>query len=221
MKIATDILLSLLLIGGGYVFVCHYLRKEKAKLRQWHVLELSTKRICYLLSAVCVAAVLVILFEMIYELHWISQWKLLRLVLLLFPIAVIDFRLQKIPNQLLLFMVAVRCLIYIIEYCVLGRAAFVILKDNVIGALAVGIFFLLLLLIFKNSIGMGDIKLFVAMGLYQGLWGVINSVFFSLAVSFVISVTLLITRKKGRKDTISFGPSILVGTVIAIALAGM
>ena len=80
---------------------------------------------------------------------------------------------------------------------------------------------MVLLLAFKNSIGMGDIKLFAVMGLYQGLWGVINSVFFSLAASFVISIAFLITKKKGRKDSIAFAPSIFVGTVVAICLAGM
>lgn len=64
-------------------------------------------------------------------------------------------------------------------------------------------------------------KLFAVMGLYQGLWGAVNSVFFSLLASFVVSVALLISKKKGRKDTISFGPSILIGTIAAIGLAGM
>ena len=110
---------------------------------------------------------------------------------------------------------------YIPEFISSPATGFLILKDNLVGAAVIGIFFFLLFLVFKNSIGMGDIKLFAVMGLYQGLWGAVNSVFFSLVVSFVLSVGLLITRKKGRKDTIPFGPSILIGTAIAIGLAGM
>jgi leader peptidase (prepilin peptidase)/N-methyltransferase len=32
---------------------------------------------------------------------------------------------------------------------------------------------------------------------------------------------LLISKKKKRKDSISFGPSILLGTIIAIGLSGI
>lgn len=68
---------------------------------------------------------------------------------------------------------------------------------------------------------MGDIKLFALMGLYQGLFGVFNSVFFSLIVSFFISIILLILKRKNRKDVIPFGPSIYAGTVVGIFLTGL
>lgn len=99
------------------------------------------------------------------------------------PIAAVDLRVQKVPNKLLLVALAIRVLIYIAEFIVSVPAAVNTLKDNLLGAIIIGAFFLLLLLVFKNSIGMGDIKLFAVMGLYQGLWGAINSVFFSLMVS--------------------------------------
>ena len=73
------------------------------------------------------------------------------------------------------------------------------LKDGVIGAAVIGLFFLLISLVFKNSMGMGDIKLFALMGLYQGLWGAFNSVFFSLLVSFFLALGLLISKKKKRR----------------------
>ena len=89
------------------------------------------------------------------------------------------------------------------------------------GAIIIGGFFLIILLIFKNSIGMGDVKLFALMGLYQGLLGVFNSVFFSLIVSFFISIILLMLKRKNRKDVIPFGPSIYIGTVVGIFLTGL
>ena len=141
--------------------------------------------------------------------------------MIMLPIAVVYLIVQKVPNKLLLVALAIRVLIYIAEFIVSVPAAVNTLKDNLLGAIIIGAFFLLLLLVFINSIGIGDIKLFAVMGLYQGLWGAINSVFFSLMVSFVLSVGLLITKKKGRKDTISFGPSIFIGTIIAMGLAGM
>jgi len=38
-------------------------------------------------------------------------------------------------------------------------------------------------------------------------------------VSAIVSVVLLILKKKGRKDSIPFGPCILVGYFIALVLS--
>lgn len=221
MTIIVEIGMSMILVAAGYIYVCFYLNKEKVNVQKTKVFRLTRNKIVYLIGGICSIACLIILFEKFYTLSLIQNIKLLSLVLVMLPIAAIDFRLQKIPNQLVIAAVAIRGVIYIAEFSSSSTKAFSTLKDNAIGALIIGMFFLLLLLVFKNSIGMGDIKLFAVMGLYQGLWGAVNSVFFSLVVSFVISIVLLITRKKGRKDSISFGPSILLGTIIAIGLTGM
>lgn len=221
MIIVADIALSIVLLLVGYVSACYYLNGVKWNSKNVEVLKLTRNKIIYLCFGVIAVATLITLFQIVYNLKLISQIKLLTLVLIILPVAAIDLRLQKIPNQFMLAALVLRLVIYIPEFIISASNAFSTLKDNILGALIIGVFFILLLLIFKNSIGMGDIKLFAIMGLYQGLWGAINSVFFSLVVSFVVSVALLISRKKEKKDTISFGPSILLGTIIAIGLAGM
>ena len=221
MIIVADIALSIVLLLVGYVSACYYLNGVKWNSKNVEVLKLTRNKIIYLCFGVIAVATLITLFQIVYNLKLISQIKLLTLVLIILPVAAIDLRLQKIPNQFMLAALVLRLVIYIPEFIISASNAFSTLKDNILGALIIGVFFILLLLIFKNSIGMGDIKLFSIMGLYKGLWGAINSVFFSLVVSFVVSVALLISRKKEKKDTISFGPSILLGTIIAIGLAGM
>jgi len=221
MTIAIDIILSLILIFIGYISVCYYLNNIAWISINLTVLRPSKNKIIYLSLEILTVAFIIVLFQVVYKLDAISQIKLLVLVLIIFPIAAIDLKLQKIPNCFILSALVIRGLIYIAEFIISVPAAFSTLKDGFLGAIILGGFFLLLLLIFKNSIGMGDIKLFVVMGLYQGLWGAINSVFFSLIVSFFISISLLIGKKKGRKDTIPFGPSVLLGIIIAIALSGM
>lgn len=221
MIIAIDIILSLILIFIGYISVCYYLNNIAWNSINVTVLRPSKNKIIYLSLEILTVAFIIVLFQAVYKLDAISQIKLLVLVLIIFPIAAIDLKLQKIPNCFILSALVIRGLIYIAEFIISVPAAFSTLKDGFLGAIILGGFFLLLLLIFKNSIGMGDIKLFVVMGLYQGLWGAINSVFFSLIVSFFISISLLIGKKKGRKDTIPFGPSVLLGIIIAIALSGM
>lgn len=221
MIIAVDIALSIILLIAGYVSTCYYLNKVKWSSKNIAVIKLTRNKVLYLCFGAVAVATLIVLFQTVYYLELIPQVKLLTLVMVILPVAAIDLRLQKIPNQFMVAALILRVIIYIPEFIISTPVAFSTLKDNLLGAVIIGVFFLLLLLIFKNSIGMGDIKLFAVMGLYQGLWGSINSVFFSLMVSFVLCIGLLLTRKKGRKDIIPFGPSILLGTIIAMALSGM
>lgn len=222
MVIAADIALSLFLVALGYAAACYYLKGIKWNKLNIEALKLNSRnKIIYIAAALISLGALIAVFQQLYGLSLIQQLKLLTLAAVLFPVAAVDYRVQKIPNQFVLAAVAFRCVFYIFEFILSPSDAFEILKDNLIGALVIGAFFLLLLLVFKNSIGMGDVKLFAVMGLYQGLWGAIYSIFFSLLVSFVLSLLLLITKKKQRKDTISFGPSILLGTILSIAMFGM
>lgn len=221
MKIALDIFISVILLLVGYIYTCYYFNNVKTLCFDKNALKITRNKIVYLVVGALVVGILIVLFENVYSLSAINQVKLLSLTMIMLPIAVVDMRVQKVPNKLLIGALLVRIAIYIAEFIFSVGIAWDTLKDNLLGSVVIGGFFLLLLLIFKNSIGMGDIKLFAIMGLYQGLWGAVNSVFFSLLVSFVVSVFLLSTKKKGRKDTVSFGPSIFIGTVIAMGLAGM
>lgn len=223
MKITIEILLSFILICLGYVGTCVYLKNDGLKPFKLNELTVNTKpRLIYIVFAVLVSAGVITLFNTLYvSSGMVHSLKLLTLIECIIPMAAVDHRKHKIPNQFLLFALGLRIVFYIIEFVISVSSAFDTLKDNAIGAAVIGVFFLLISLVFKNSIGMGDIKLFAIMGLYQGLWGAFNSVFFSLLVSFFLAIGLLITRKKKKKDAISFGPSILLGTIIAIGLSGI
>lgn len=223
MNIVICIIWCFVLITVGYLEAIAYLNNVNWKSYNLTIAKVKGKnRVLYLLIAVGVSGTLIYLFRTIYvDVTLLVQLKLLTLVLFMFPIAIVDYRFQKIPNCFILWALIIRGLFYIIEAIESPPKMLATVLDNVIGVLIIGGFFLLILLLFKNSIGMGDIKLFAIMALYQGLWGAVNAVFCSLVVSFFWSIFLLITRKKKRKDMISFGPSILIGTIIAIGISGM
>ena len=221
MTIIIEVLVAAALISFGYVYCCYYLGKEKQFTSILIMLKLTKMKVFYLILSIISILSFILIFEEMYDIGIFTKIKLLSLVSFLIPAAAIDLRKQVIPNQLLFFSLTFRVLLLVFEFIFSTSTIFLILTDSIAGAVIISAFFLLLYFVFKNSIGMGDIKLFAIMGLYQGLWGVINSVFFSLMTSFLISIGLLVTRKKSRKDTISFAPSILLGTIIAIGLTGM
>jgi leader peptidase (prepilin peptidase)/N-methyltransferase len=75
-------------------------------------------------------------------------------------------------------------------------------------------------LIAKGGFGFGDVKLAWFLGLYSAYLGwseLLVATFVPFAVGGVVSIFLLVTRIKGRKDAIPFGPYMVIGAYIAIA----
>jgi leader peptidase (prepilin peptidase)/N-methyltransferase len=62
--------------------------------------------------------------------------------------------------------------------------------------------------------GGGDIKLIGALGFVLGLKMVFLNIFLSFIIGAIISLMLIALKKKGRKDSIPFGPFICMGFLI-------
>lgn len=151
-------------------------------------------------------------------------WFSLKRVILLsvmWPIAYIDFKTYRIPNVFILYGLIGRAIILIFELIFVRNYIGSIIKSEIIASAVLIVSALLCTIIIKNSIGFGDVKLFLVMGLMQGIDGVWSSIFLSLIISFIVAVILLISKKKTRKDAIPFGPSLVIGTFISILLTGM
>lgn len=73
------------------------------------------------------------------------------------------------------------------------------------------------LLIYGNdgAMGMGDVKLFIPIGLFLGWKLALLSLFFSVMLGGITCLVLLISRVVNRKSAVPFGPFIVVGTFIA------
>ena len=221
MNILIDSLLCVILLGLGYYGVCSYLSAQKLVKPDANLLKISRNRIIYLVAGFVTSVVLILILNFYYNRDLTQQLKLLSIMLIILPNAAVDFRIHKMPNVFMIAGLVLRLLLFAVEFFLKSSTFLNTVIDSLLGGVIIGVFFFLLLIIFKNSIGMGDVKLFALMGLFQGLWGAVNSIFFSLIVTFFLSIYLLKNKKKKKKDTISFGPEIYLGTLIGICLAGM
>lgn len=160
--------------------------------------------------------------ELIYK-NNLLIWNIKLLVLtgIIFPAAFIDYKEHIIPNKIIGSAILLRIVIWIIEAFIDVERFLAVLKGDIIASVIIVVFFFLCSLIVKNGIGMGDVKLMGIMALYQGLTGIMSSLFFSMLVAFVEAIVLLITHKKNRKDAIAFAPAVLVGTILAVAMTGL
>ena len=251
MILLTEITVSVLLIALNYIMLCGYLSGNRFSIGNRAYLSFNFVRILYIVIALLITGTEIILFQVLLDLEFIVQFKLIVLILIIIPCAAADFKIEKIPNRFLIEGLIIRAVLVIVELFAAVRSAvasatassewcgmaemntflfesragvYAVLAgfiDEIVGAVVCSGFFLLMLLLFKNSIGMGDIKLFALIGLYKGLWGSVVSVFLSLCVSFVVSVFLLASKRKSRKDTLPFGPCILMGMFLSSCLFGM
>lgn len=83
-----------------------------------------------------------------------------------------------------------------------------------------GVFFLLVLAS-PAALGLGDVKLIGVLGLllgWQGWATVLAGTFLGFLLAAFAAVFLLATRRAGRRDTVPFGPFLLLGALAALLL---
>lgn len=88
------------------------------------------------------------------------------------------------------------------------------------GALMLG--YLLLALVYPAGLGLGDVKLAASLGLYLGWLGWSYPVVGTVAaflVGGVVSIVLLLAGRATRRTAVPFGPSMLVGALVAAVWA--
>ena len=154
----------------------------------------------------------------------IGNMAVLKRVLLLaviWPIAYIDFHTYRIPNAFVVYGLGVRACVLVFELLFNDGALVYTLISEGIAAGALFIASMLCAVCMKGSIGFGDIKLFLVMGLFLGMEVCWSAVFSALVISLVVALFLLATKKKSRKDTMPFGPAIVMGTYLSVCLTGM
>ena len=73
-------------------------------------------------------------------------------------------------------------------------------------------------LIYKtdDAMGMGDVKLMAPIGMFLGWKLCLIALFISVVIGGVVSLLLMVTGIKKRKDTVAFGPFIVIGAFTTI-----
>ena len=130
---------------------------------------------------------------------------------------VVDYQEQIIPNRLNLTMFEIG----LIFTFVLGIFNLSMAKDALLGMLAGGGIFLAITLIGgliagKEAMGLGDVKLMGALGLYFGLTGIIIISVLSFLIGAIISIVIVLAKKNREDGYIPFGPFIVLATIITI-----
>jgi len=141
------------------------------------------------------------------------------LLCLLLVVALVDLDHRRIPNPLVAAGLAVGVLFHLVavagSYLDLPYFAWETgWQQGVLGFLAGGIIMLVIYLASRGGMGGGDLKLIAMIGLFVGVKGVVLVLLLSILAGGVFALALLITGRKGRRDSIPFGPFISLAAAV-------
>ncbi|MFJ4471947.1 prepilin peptidase [Streptomyces sp. NPDC089424] len=134
-------------------------------------------------------------------------------------LAVVDLRVHRLPDPLTLPLAVGTPALLGVASLVPGHAGDP--GTALLGALALGGFYLLLFLINPAGMGFGDVKLALGAGAALGWYGwgaVLLGTFAAFVCGAVYGGTLVVLRKAGRKTAIPFGPFLLAGAGAGVLL---
>lgn len=174
----------------------------------------KTYKVNYVLILINAIAYIAILYKFKINLDLIRFGILIPMLISAF---VIDYKIQIIPNRLNLTMFEIGMIFVFI----FGTQNLRVAKDMLLGMLVGGGIFLLITLVGgaiagKEAMGLGDVKLMGALGLYFGVVDIAIISVLSFLIGAIVSIIIIIARKNRKDGYIPFGPFIVLATVITI-----
>jgi leader peptidase (prepilin peptidase) / N-methyltransferase len=132
------------------------------------------------------------------------------LILLVLPAALIDLEHRIIPNKI----TALGAISAIVVGTILDPGGE---PTRLIAGAGAGCFLLIAALAYPGGMGMGDVKLAGAMGLFLGS-SVIPAILIALVAGVLVGVLVIARKgsKAGRKTAVPFGPFLALGATAAI-----
>lgn len=153
-----------------------------------------------------------------YDIALTTSLKIILSLSFLLAVLFIDWKTRKIPNLIILCMLGMRLVFLLPEYLLYKDDFLKILLASGIGLAGCFIIMLILSLITKGGIGMGDVKIISAIGFLSGIAISFYTLFLGMFVCMLFSLTLLAMKKKKMKDQVPFGPFVYIGYVMAVLI---
>lgn len=148
----------------------------------------------------------------------ILELEFLSMIALCFPVTWVDIAEKKIPNNILLAGLVVLILLLISRLIFYSQDILNVMKSKGLGFLLIAVFCGIGIIIIRDGIGMGDVKLLLLLSLYSGLDIILSVLFFTMVAAFFAALYELIIKRKGRKASIAFAPEILFGVLVTLVL---
>jgi len=165
----------------------------------------------------CTGLIIIMSLWLILRIDRLSDHSLIMsglLILFGYAAMVFDIKTKKIPNMLILIMIAGWLLINVPILLINKLTGIGIFRESMFGFLIGGGLFLLVYIVSSKGLGGGDVKFMASAGLYLGFSGTITSILYGTVLAALIGLFLIIIKKIGRKDSIPLAPFLFAGILI-------
>lgn len=151
--------------------------------------------------------------------EWIALILWLAIVGHFIALSVYDIKWHLLPNKMVGTLLG-----FVLGYQAVRAISGVPMSDwlfsPLIGAVAAFGFFYLLHILGKGAwMGGGDVKLVFVLGALLGGWSMLIALVLAFNIAALISVVLITTKLRTRKDIVPFGPFLLFGAWLAFLFA--
>ncbi|MFF4748358.1 prepilin peptidase [Streptomyces sp. NPDC002514] len=136
-------------------------------------------------------------------------------------LAVVDFRVQRLPDPLTLPLAAAALGLLAVAAAVPEHAGDWL--TALYGALALGGGYFVLFLVNPGGMGFGDVKLALGAGAALGWYGwptLLLGTFAGFLSGALYAGGLVVARRAGRKSAIAFGPFLIAGAYVGLLIGG-
>ncbi len=195
-------------------------KKEQKSVKSYFKLDLKDKKMIF--AGVAFLCSVGIMFYSYYLSKSPIQTAVLNgsVFLWLCAIGYIDFKKQIIPNMLILAGLIFWAVYEAVSILVFKEPVKETLIASLLGGGVCGLGLLLISLLLRSALGMGDVKLMFVLGLLYGLVNVYSILLFSIIVMAAVAVILLLMKKVNRKSRLPMAPFVIIGFLIGV-FAGM
>lgn len=132
--------------------------------------------------------------------------------------AIIDLFTRKIPNKLNIALYIAGAALLAAEFF-FNRDSFPLRFEASLIGFGAGFGFLLVMsLVTKGGMGMGDVKLIGGVGLAFGISALVYSVMYSMVFCLLAAIIMLVTGRKKMKDKIPFCPFFFLGLAVSLSI---
>ena len=130
--------------------------------------------------------------------------------------AVYDLFERRVPNKLILIMIAAWVLMITPKLFLDTDAALLLLKDSAIGFATGGGLFMFMYLVSHKGVGGGDVKFMAGAGLYLGFSAIMPSMLYGTILAALTALILIAVKKITRKDKIPLIPFLYAGILLTL-----
>lgn len=116
--------------------------------------------------------------------------------LLMLAAAIVDFYTKKIPNFISILFLICGIAMLVIEFVIMRDLFFLLLLGSLLGLVGGFLVLLVMSLITKGGIGMGDVKLISTMGFLSGIAALFYTFFTATILCLIVTLFLLIFKSR-------------------------